>query len=307
MECSSLPPIDSQACWDGHSFEQDSRAFNVSLPRDTSEYLSLLMRRDESFSQAQIKTLRTEIASIVSQHVINGRGFVLVRLPWADQISCEGLIRATTAIAGAVGKIMGQDKIGTQVVHVRDTGRSMAQGARYHESNAFGGVHTDGPQLGKPPDLLLTACFRRARYGGDSLLASAVTIHNRLLQQRRDILAVLHDNFHFDKRGFGNLHDPTLKRPVFICSRSRFSFRYLYEYILDGHAKAKVPLSKLQRDAIDILQDMLEQDDILLKIRLNPGDLLIINNLRVCHGRTSFQDDSAQKAVRHLIRVWAHV
>lgn len=307
MECSNPALINSPACWDKNSFAHSGRALNVSLPTETSECLSLLLKRNESLSQAQLKTLRTEITSIVSQHVINGRGFALVKLPWHDDITCKDLIRATTAIASATGTIMAQDKIGAKVIHVQDTGRSMAEGARYHESNASGGVHTDGPQLDKPPNLLLTACFRRARYGGDSLLASAVTLHNRLLQQRKDLLMILHNNYHFDKRGFGNHHSPTIKRPVFICSSSHFIFRYLYEYILDGHAKAKVSLSELQRDAIDTVQRMLAQDNILLKITLNPGELLIINNLRVCHGRTSFQDDRAQGAVRHLIRVWAHI
>jgi alpha-ketoglutarate-dependent taurine dioxygenase len=222
-------------------------------------------------------------------------------------MSCDALIAATMAIAASVGKIAAQDEMGTKVVHVRDTGRSMAEGARYHETNASGGLHTDGPQLSKPPDLLFTACFRRAKYGGDSLLASAATLHNRLMQEGRDMLAVLHDSFHFDRRGFGNLHNPTLERPIFICSRSHFSFRYLYEYILDGHSKAKVPLSNLQRDAIETLRGMLEEDDVVLRVRVNPGELLITNNHRVCHGRTSFQDDSAQGTVRHLIRVWANV
>src|SRR5262249_49738256 len=113
------------------------------------------------------------------------------------------------------------------------------------------------------------------------------------------------DKFHFDRRGFGCQSSPTIERPIFVCSSSQSSFRYLYEYILDGHARANLPLSPLQHEAVEAIQDLLGRNDIVLKVTVTPGELLIVKNARVCHGRTSFKDSVSQGAVRHLIRVWA--
>jgi hypothetical protein len=252
-----------------------------------------------------MQLLTTVVAPIVAQHVTEGRGFAVVRVPWNDDMPVDMLVTATTILATTVGRLVEQDQAGSKFVHVRDLGRRLEDGARYHETNASGSLHTDGPQLDNPPGLIFLACFRQAHEGGDSLLASAMTLHYLLHQARPDLLSVLHSDFYFARRGFDGGNERTFQRPIFRCASKGLSFRYLYDYILEGHASANAPLSRCQRDAIDSIQDLLLRDDIVIRLRLSPGEILIVDNRRVCHGRTSFRDRCAPGPARHLIRVWA--
>jgi alpha-ketoglutarate-dependent taurine dioxygenase len=306
LGCVDVPLISSIGYWHRDSFRRPTDGFHLSLPPNASECLLEVMRTSQLPSPEEMRVLRAAAVPIVAQHVLDGRGFAVLRLPWDDSMYVDALATGTAVLAASVGSLLDQDYDGTTIVHVRDLGHRLEDGARYHETNASGTLHTDGPQLENPPNLLFMACFSRAQDGGDSLLASSVTLHHQLSQIRPDLLATLHGKFHFDRRGFCEIDgETTLQKPIFACSSQGITFRYLYEYILDGHAKANVPLSSQQRDAIGALQDLLSRDDLLLKIGLDPGEVLIVNNSRVCHGRTAFRDRVAPGSVRHLIRLWA--
>lgn len=307
MNCLNLTPSTLTACWYGNSPYLSTAEYRISLPADTSAVLLRIIRNTQAPSLDDALLLTTTVTPIVTQHVTEGRGFAILRLPWDNYMSVNSLITATSALVASVGTLVAQDEAGNTVVHVRDTGRKLEDGARYHETNASGGLHTDGPQLVNPPDLLFTACVSRALYGGDCLLASAATLHHQLSQSSPDILTILHENFHFDRRGFGTSGEQTLERPIFVCSSSCLTFRYLHQYILDGHIKAKTPLSDLQREAINTLQELLERTDIVLRISMNPGEVLVVNNSRICHGRTRFQNGIGPGEIRHLIRLWANL
>jgi alpha-ketoglutarate-dependent taurine dioxygenase len=79
--------------------------------------------------------------------------------------------------------------------------------------------------------------------------------------------------------------------------------RYLHDYIVQGHQKAKAPLSQIQQEALSMLEDFLNNNQLTIEFLLNPGELVIINNKLICHGRTSFRDGPQ---VRQLIRLWAN-
>ena len=70
-------------------------------------------------------------------------------------------------------------------VDIKDLGKSMKTGGRYHHTKEGGSYHTDGSHLYKnPPDYVGLLCINPAKKGGVSKFMSAYTIHNKLLDQK---------------------------------------------------------------------------------------------------------------------------
>jgi hypothetical protein len=43
---------------------------------------------------------------------------------------------------------------------------------------------------------------------------------------------------------------------------------------------------------------------LVFTMELQPGDIQLVNNYTVLHGRTAFDDDVSQGKRRHLVRLW---
>ena len=67
------------------------------------------------------------------------------------------------------------------IVEIKDVGKSMKTGGRYHETKEGGSHHTDSPQWKDVPDYLSLFCVHNAKKGGTNLFLSAYTIHNKIL------------------------------------------------------------------------------------------------------------------------------
>jgi alpha-ketoglutarate-dependent taurine dioxygenase len=50
----------------------------------------------------------------------------------------------------------------------------------------------------------------------------------------------------------------------------------------------------------------LDDESLQLTGRLEPGELAVVNNRHVLHGRTSFTDDPRPGRDRLLLRTWIH-
>nr|WP_268255958.1 TauD/TfdA family dioxygenase [Streptomyces mashuensis] len=55
---------------------------------------------------------------------------------------------------------------------------------------------------------------------------------------------------------------------------------------------------------LDTVDQILSDPRTVLRIRLEPGDLLWLDNTVVLHGRTAFDDPPSPHARRCLARVW---
>ena len=62
-----------------------------------------------------------------------------------------------------------------------------------------------------------------------------------------------------------------------------------------------------QREALDFLEEVAEDPRLRVRIRQQPGDVLLLNNWVTFHRRTEFEDwqDSTRK--RHILRAWLSV
>ena len=192
-----------------------------------------------------------------------------------------------------------------KIVEIKDKGKSMTLGGRYHQTKEGGSYHTDSPHWTKVPDLIGMLCINQAKKGGISKFVSAYTIHNQLLKEQNDILKTLYEKFHFDKRGEFKINESqTIFEPVFVFKNDKLYCRFLIDYIVAGHQIQNYPLSKLQETALQSLEEISKNKNNVLSYDLKANDMTFFDNHRILHGRTKFEDYDDENRKRYFLRTW---
>src|SRR5205814_6033883 len=71
-----------------------------------------------------------------------------------------------------------------------------------------------------------------------------------------------------------------------------------------GAVKREVPLTVLEKAAIDFLDEQTKREDLRLVMDLELGDIQFINNYTILHSRTGFKDGPEPHQKRHMLRLW---
>ncbi|MFK3732329.1 TauD/TfdA family dioxygenase [Streptomyces sp. NPDC088090] len=160
--------------------------------------------------------------------------------------------------------------------------------------------HMDRGEGPRPPRLLALLCIRSAAEGGESLLASGPALHDRLAVERPEALRELYREFRF-----GRGRDFDRVRPVFQRDGRALRVHYNRYWIDRGQEETGVPFGPERRGALRAMEALLEDPAMVKVLPLRPGDLLLVNNGAVLHGRTPFRNGAAQPTRRCYARVWA--
>ena len=245
-----------------------------------------------------VKTLKNKI-------LINGCGFFVINGHELSNLSLDEKRSIYVIISKIIGKLLEQNKDHEKVVMIKDLGKTMKTGARYHHTNEGGSYHTDGSHIFKnPPDYVGLLCINPAKSGGVSKFMSAYTIHNKLLKKQK-LQKILYEKFHHDKKNEGvGEEDATRFEPIFQFVNNELKFKYQRELIFTGHKKAKQPLTQIQIQAIEFLEEILSNSDQVVTYTLKAGDMMFSNNRWLIHDRTSFEDFEDEKLKRLLLRTW---
>ena len=209
-------------------------------------------------------------------------------------------------VGQALGQPFEQNIQGTLLYDVRDTGQSVAYGARFSVTNAESTFHTDNSFGALVLDYVGLLCVRTAKRGGLSQVISGHSVYRALADQHPDALAVLTRPFHVDRRGGVRAGEaPTFRTPVIVRENGDLIYRYLRYWIETGHQKAAEPLSADQVQALDRLDEVLARPDLRVEFGLTPGQMFFINNRWILHNRTAFQDHDQAAERRHYVRLWS--
>jgi len=232
-------------------------------------------------TRIEIEELRRRVEEV--------HGFALVAPPAALETPAE-----RRALAWLIGRLLGepieQSREGIKIVQVYDRDRTlrMEDGARYHQTRQGGSIHTDNVNRLETWDYLIMACLFPAMIGGESIVVSGLTVHDLLRERAPRALDVLAEDFWWECRGFS---DGFFRAPVlFFDDRGAPQFRYLREYLESAHRRAGEPLRDEQLWALDALDSALELSELQFRHKLAPGEIMVIDDKRVFHGRTSFTD-----------------
>ena len=214
-----------------------------------------------------------------------------------------------------LGVPMVQNHLGHKVIEGYDRGgKSIEDGARYHQTRQGAYVHNDGVSDPLPIDYLILACGQKALLGGESILIDASAVYAELMAFP-DVLDELKCDFFFENRGMSE-DEQLFKAPILYFSSEGIPLiRYFRVYIESAHLKAGVPLTAAQTQALDFLDTVLDQSSVQHRVLLEPGQVLISADNKFLHTRTNFIDMNAPRSEindaeplsdlnRYMLRLW---
>ena len=295
---------DDNLAWD-RKLENNKHKFLVELdPEIIKEIIGRINELDE-LDVNELPLLKNKILDFRKEMLLNGVGLFIIDGVCLKNFSLKEKISIYTLVAKILGELIIQNIQQEKIVEIKDVGKSMKTGGRYHETKEGGSHHTDSPQWKNVPDYLGLFCIHNAKKGGTNLFLSAYTIHNQIFNERNDLLNLFYEKFHFDKRGeFKDGESPTVFEPIFEFKDKRLYFRYLRNYIDAGHHIQNQPLSQSQKEALTYLDNLMRREEMIMRYDLKPDDMVFSDNHWIVHGRTSFEDFDAQNLKRFMLRAW---
>jgi hypothetical protein len=232
-----------------------------------------------------------------------GRGFLLLRGLPRERYSVDDTARIYIGLGAHIGHLIPQSYQGELLGHVIDVSDIEAEARGYHASGAQG-MHTDNC------DIVSLLCVRAARAGGVSRFVSAAAVHNRLLEERSDLVEALYGKYVFRRmERDAEFGDGALVREVVIFSREsgEFSCNVSGSYPRRAVAAGDAVMTARQSEALDALKRIAASPEFYLDMTIGEGDIQFLNNRVLLHGRTGYADWSEVAQRRHLMRLWLAV
>ena len=159
-------------------------------------------------------------------------------------------------------------------------------------------------------DIVGLLCRRTAKTGGESLVASTIAVAEELGRRRPDLLEALKQPFYHHYQGSQDpLQPPYYACPIIGSDPVHFAMRVNRKNIVAAQRDfPELPrVTAVQWEAIDLLEEIMADPRYCFRMKLEQGDLQLVNNYVVVHSRTPFEDFEEADAKRHLLRLWLSV
>lgn len=253
--------------------------------------------------QFPLPTLAAAIDHLRDQ-LVEGPGIQLLKGFPTDKYDISDIRLIYWGLAVHLGMPVSQSKHGDLIGDVRDMGvDTSARGGRGYTSSARLKFHCDAA------DVTGLFCLQTAKFGGESLIVSSQAVHNEIARTRPDLLEVLYTPFHWSWR---NQHRPGQRpwylMPVFGVCEGYVASRYLRSTIDFAQSEDGVPpQTPEQTEALDYLDQIIEDPAFYFRMIFDPGDIQFVNNQVIYHARTGFKDDATTGHSRHLLRLWLSI
>ena len=238
----------------------------------------------------------------VLRELLEGRGFILLRGLPVERWSREEQAIAYLGIGSWLGGARSQNAKGHLLGHVKDLGLDIRDPAvRYYQTNRGLEYHTDSV------DIVGLLCLQSAKAGGESYLASSMTVYNEVLRRRPELMDALFEPFPTDRRGeVPEGMKPWFDIPIYHWHAGRLSCIYVRQYI--DSAQKLFPqarrLTPAQVEAMDLLDELCNDPAIHLAMDFRPGDVQLLHNHQILHSRGDFENWPQPERHRHLLRLW---
>lgn len=233
-----------------------------------------------------------------------GSGATLIRGFPVERFSEETIQRLFWGMVQHIGTPISQSAKGERIFHVRDEGYRLddarARGPNTRKRLSF---HTDRC------DVIAFLCHRQAKAGGENDIVSSVALYNEIHRRRPDLLAELMQPYYYRRHNVDLGNDrPFCRQPIFSFCQGHFAASFLRVLIERAYESPEVPaMTDRQREALDYLEEVAEDEAMHLRFRQKPGDILLLNNWVTLHRRTEFEDFDDPERKRHILRIWLSV
>ena len=225
-----------------------------------------------------------------------GRGFVRLQGIDRARYSDDELGIILWGLGTHLGIGVSQSQRGDRLGHVQDRGEV----GRYYGIGGPIEVHMD------PSDVTGLMCLTSARHGGATPLMSSFAVHNAILAERPDLLAVLYRGFHYGSETVikGGLPITEHRIPVFNFVAGEPDCFFLPAAIRGPNGEPRDALPAVEREAIDYLQAVAGRPEMKIDMVIEPATAQFINNRVILHARADYQDWPEPERKRHLLRLW---
>jgi hypothetical protein len=216
-----------------------------------------------------------------------------------DRFDRQAQAIAYLGIGTYIGHTMSQNRQGHILGHVKDLGGDYADpNTRGYMTRAEMLFHADAC------DYVGLLCLHGAKSGGDSRVASSVTVYNRILERRPDLAKVLCADFYRSHTGEVNPGEtPWFVQPIFSFIDGYFSATGAGAAIDKALKLPGVPpFTPEQSEAIELYRKTV--DECAIDIGFEPGDIQFLNNFVTLHTRREYADWPEDSRKRHLLRLW---
>jgi hypothetical protein len=309
----SIDP-DRRAAWYGKELSRSGAWIRTFEKRHLREIDAALAGvRDApatGFSKADFPLPETaELLADVGQELEEGLGLVRLRGLEAARYTEDELRRifwgvgrhlGTPVYQNARGEIMGEvrdeTRLETKTYEPVVDGKVASSRSRTRSTGPLR-WHTDRC------DVIALLCARNAASGGVSKLASVVTIYQEIARRRPDLLALLCQDYWRSRPADedGLVPERAYAMPVFALQDGRITSQYSRTYVEQAQEFPEVPrLTSAQNEALDLLAAV--ADETCMLAPFEAGDIQLLNNHVIYHGRTAYEDDTAYS--RLLLRLW---
>ena len=322
---------DPSVAWDINTISRDAALYALSADflRELNKNRRLLDQEIPlegcDVDNTAFPVLRRETEHIRKNLIERGFGFAILRGLNPTSYTQLELENDYWRICAELGTPFVQKAHNVRFGRVEDLSLPEEARPRYHETGTGGSIHTDSPIMPRVADFVGLLCVRVAIQGGQSKFVSVARVHNILLQHASDLLAELYQPFYFDRRikvtDVSPQNPALLLEPIFTYEPALgdrgLKLRWQPEYVWGAPQLAGVPpLNEKQRLALHLLEGLLEDRTgaITVCMTMQPGDIQLVNNRVLAHGRTPFFDhrlsDNPAKSDperrRLMRRVWMH-
>ena len=248
-----------------------------------------------------LPALGRALASILAE-ILEGRGFAMLRGFPVDRYTREEQAIAYLGLGAWFGRARSQNARGHLLGHVKDLGLDITDPkVRYYQTSRKLEYHTDSV------DVVGLLCLKTAKTGGESFIASSMTLYNEVLARRPELLPALFEPFPTDRRGeVPEGMRPWFDMPIYHRHEGRLSCVYVRQYIESAqqHFPQAKRLRREQVEAMDLMDDLLNDPRIHLSMAFLPGDMQFLHNHQILHSRNDFENWPEPARHRHLLRLW---
>jgi hypothetical protein len=310
-----IAPVEGPAVWHGGRVDWRAEAMHRLDAREVTELdaaLAHLHAQGEvggevdfpaiSPTNFPLPTLGPRLTRL-GEELRHGRGFLLLRGLPREHYARDDLARIYVGIGAHIGGLLPQSYLGELLGHVIDVSDIESQARGYHSGGAQL-MHTD------TCDIVSLMCVRAAPAGGASRIVSAAAVHNRLLETRPDLLALLYQDYVCRRMELdAELGSGVLVKPVVFFSRATgvLSCNLSGAYPRRAVAAGDTVMTDAQLEALDELQRIAASQEFYLDMDIGEGDIQFLNNRLILHGRTGYEDAPEIAKRRHLMRLWLAV
>lgn len=300
-------PVDVAAAWRGHDLPALADLAAVLTASEVVEIEAAIERaRRSGRPRAELSAADFPLPELAPRiqlwrkQLSTGIGFQVIRGVPVKDWSQDDAELFFWCLGLHLGHPGGQNAQGDLLGHVADLGTQRDDAmVRLYQTASRIRFHCDAA------DVVGLLCLRKAKTGGQSRVASSVTVFNEVLSRRPDLAARLFEPFAVDLRNETEGGATSFQMPPCRYAEGRLRTFYHADYFRSALRHPDVPdLTEDEEALLDLYEAIANEEGIYFDMDLEPGDIQLLSNHTNLHARTDYVDSADPSERRHLLRLW---